>query len=110
MINDRVASLFRILGVPVELYIFCRPLVGRLFSWFMIYVSHECPHMIRVFPSDRWQVCLGFYFMDRFHSVCGFPVDDFHSGKLPVFHFVKMFSYVILCLISVVGGGVSGRW
>ena len=54
LINDRVVSLLRIMGVPVEMYICCRPLVGRLFSWFMIYVSHGCPHTIQVFPSERW--------------------------------------------------------
>ena len=48
-----------------------------------------------------------FIFMDRFHSMCSFPLDDLHFGKLPVFHFVKMFSYVILSLISVVGGGAE---
>ena len=49
-----------------------------------------------------------FIYMDRFHSVCGYPFDVLHYGKLLVFYFVQMFSYVILCLISVVGG--QGFW
>ena len=84
LINDRVASLLRIMGVPVELYICCRPLVGRLFSWFMIYVSRECPHIIRVFPSNLLQVCLGFFYG---------PV-DLHSGKL-------RFSILLKCFLML---------
>ena len=85
--------LLQNLSKNVGLYICCRPLVGRLFF---------LPHIIQVFPSDRWQECIGLYF----YGPVPFRMRVFHSGKLPVF-------LVILCLISVVvggGGGVSGQW
>ena len=78
LINDRVSILLWNLSENVGLYIYCRPLMGRLF--FM-------PHIIWVFPSDQWQECLSLYFYG--------PVISFRQVACVIF--VQYFSLSHIC-------------
>ena len=84
LIYDRVAILLGILSDSVELYIWCRPLVGRLFF---------IPHIIRVCPSDRWQEFLGLYF----YRPVPYHIRISHSGKFPVCIFDSLF-FLLYCV------------
>ena len=90
--NDQVAFLRRILRRYNCIY------VDGL-AWAGCFV----PHIIRVWPSDRWPICLDFYLF----GPGPFCMNICHSNRLPVCIFV-CFSYCYTVFHSVVLGGGGG--